>query len=57
MFSPSYCVVQVFPPSEVAQGGGGGDCDTAMLNMSSSRLSADVFYSPSCGMGLYGAGF
>ena len=51
-------VVQVFvPPSEVVQGGGDGYFVTGMLNMSSNLFSSAVYFSPSCGMGLVGAGF
>ena len=32
VFCPSAVVVQVFSPLEVAQGGGDGACDTAILN-------------------------
>ena len=40
----------------ICAGGGDVDCDTSILNMSSSLFIAAVSYSPSCGMGVYGAG-
>ena len=39
VLSPAAAVVQVFPPSEVVQGGGAGDCGTSVLNMAASWLS------------------
>ena len=38
-------------------GGGDGYFVTGMLNMSSNLFSSAVYFSPSCGMGLDGAGF
>ena len=47
----------MFPPSQVAQGGGDGACGTAMLKMAASCLSAAVCFPTSYRMGLGGAGF
>ena len=38
-------------------GGGAGAWGTSMLKMAASCLSAVVFFSPRCGMGLGGVGF
>ena len=44
VFSLDAVVVQMFPPSEVAQGGGAGACGTAVLNMAASCLSSVIFF-------------